>query len=193
MSTYVVVMGTAPALRAVGAVTRAAAAAPLVLTLDVGTSSLRTALYDRYGRAVDDLGARVTYEVTTTADGGVELDADVIVASAVTAIDDIVQQAGRLAEKIVAVATDTFWHNMIALDGEGQPLSPIYTWADTRATAAAEQLKKELDERAVHQRTGCVLHASYWPAKLRWLAATRPDLMQRAVTWVSIGEYLYLR
>lgn len=176
-----------------GTVEPDAAVGPLILTLDVGTSSLRTALYDRHGRAVGSLGARIAYEVQTTAEGGVELDPDTLLASAITAIDDIIEQAGALMSKVRAVATDTFWHNMIALDGAGQPLSPIYTWADTRATAAAEQLKLELDERAIHQRTGCVLHASYWPAKLRWLATARPDLMERAVSWVSVGEYLYLR
>jgi gluconokinase len=181
------------AVTAAGTVTPEAAVGPLVLTLDIGTSSLRTELYDRHGRAVAGPGARKTYEVVTTADGGVELDPDEIVKAAVTAIDEIVQQAGPLAGRIGAVATDTFWHNMIALDGDGRPLSPIYTWADTRATTAAEQLKQELNERAVHQRTGCVLHASYWPAKLRWLAVSRPDLVQRTQRWASIGEYLYFR
>lgn len=176
-----------------GSVVPEAALAPLVLTLDVGTSSLRTMLFDRYGRAVTRVGERVTYEVRTTADGGVELEPDVIVAAAVRAIDDVLQQSGALAQKIGAVATDTFWHNMIALDGHGQPVSPIFTWADTRASRAAEELKRDLDERAVHRRTGCVLHPSYWPAKLRWLAAERPDLMRDAASWVSIGEYLYLR
>ena len=28
---------------------------------------------------------------------------------------------------------------------------------------------------AIWQRTGCRLHPSYWPAKLRWLRETAPD------------------
>lgn len=176
-----------------GVVTPQAAVPPLVLTLDVGTSSLRTMLYDRHGREVAQLGSRITYEVHTTPDGGVELDPEAIVSSAASAIDDLLRQAGALADRIAAVSCDTFWHNMIALDAQGRPLSPIFTWADTRSSAAAETLKETLDERAVHARTGCVLHPSYWPAKLRWLALTRPDLMKQAAIWVSIGEYLYYR
>lgn len=169
------------------------AEAPLILTLDVGTSSLRTMLFDRRGRALHGLGARVTYDVRSTTGGGVELDADQIVESIATAIDELLHQCGPLSAKIGAVAGDTFWHNLISLDREGRALSPIFTWADTRATAAAEQLKQELDERAVHRRTGCVLHASYWPAKLRWLAAEQPDLVRRTTHWASIGEYLQYR
>ena len=176
-----------------GPVGREAAVAPLVLTLDIGTSSLRSMLFDRHGRVLDGLGARVTYDVRTTPDGGAELDPEQLLAAAVAVIDTILEQAGPLAARIGAVSTDTFWHNLIAFDAQDRPLSPVFTWADTRASAAAQQLKRELDERAVHARTGCVLHASYWPAKLRWLATARPELAGRAARWASIGEYLYAR
>jgi gluconokinase len=177
----------------VGTVAPADAMAPLILALDVGTSSLRTLLFDRHGHAVTGLGVRMTYDVRTTPDGGVELDADALVAGATEAIDTILSQSGALASHIAAVACDTFWHNMIALDGDGKAISPVFTWADTRATKAAAELKQELDERAVHSRTGAVLHASYLPAKLRWLHHQDPDLVKRTAHWVSIGEYLYWR
>ena len=32
------------------------------------------------------------------------------------------------------------------------------------------------NEREIHARTGCVLHWTYWPAKLRWLRRTSPDV-----------------
>ena len=54
-------------------------------------------------------------------------------------------------------------------------------------------LQERLDERAVHARTGCVLHPTYLAAKLRWLADTQPDAFRRARWWLSYGEYLYLQ
>lgn len=176
-----------------GTVAPAAAEPPLVLTLDVGTSSLRSLLFDRRGRAVEGVGCRVLYDVRTTADGGVELDPEALLTATVQVIDGLLQQAGTLTGAIGAVSMDTFWHNMLALDHGGAVLSPVYTWADTRASAAAEDLKKRLDERAVHSRTGCVLHPSYWPAKLHWLQQTAPDLLRAAASWLSIGEYVYYR
>lgn len=176
-----------------GTVSAAAATAPFILTLDVGTSSLRTLLFDRHGKAIDGMGARMTYDVRTTPDGGVELDPDSLVDAAITAIDGILKQCGNLGQQIAAVACDTFWHNMIALDADGKAISPVFTWADTRATAAAAELKETLDERAVHSRTGAVLHASYLPSKLHWLHKAQPDLVKRTAHWVSIGEYLYWR
>jgi gluconokinase len=52
-------------------------------------------------------------------------------------------------------------------------------------------MRTHFDERAYHARTGCFFHASYWPAKLRWLRATRRAAVRRTARWVSLGEYLY--
>ena len=43
---------------------------------------------------------------------------------------------------------------------------------------------------SIHARTGCHLHACYWPAKLRWLAHEGAGVLRRVTRWGSIGEYL---
>src|SRR3989442_902992 len=53
-------------------------------------------------------------------------------------------------------------------------------------------LRSALDEAALHARTGCHLHSSYWPAKLRWLARERPGETRRVTRWGSFGEHLEL-
>ena len=45
----------------------------------------------------------------------------------------------------------------------------------------------------MHQSTGCHLHPSYWPAKLAWLAAERPETLAQAKRAVSFGDYLFLQ
>src|SRR5207249_4780241 len=89
------------------------------------------------------------------------------------------------------VATDTFWHSLVGVDANGKAITPLITWEDTRPRQAAAELRRQLDQTAVHQRTGARLHASYWPAKLRWLATTQPDVFARVAQWLSFGEYLH--
>ena len=170
--------------------------APLVLALDVGTSSTRAMLFDRRGQAVEGVGAQTPYRLRTTPDGGVEADADTLVTVAAEAIDETLRRAGPLAAEIRAVGTSCFWHSLLAVDAseaDGRALTPVYSWADSRSADAADALRAELDEGAIHDRTGCVLHTSYWPAKLRWLATARPDLAGRAVRWLGYAEYLAAR
>jgi gluconokinase len=67
---------------------------------------------------------------------------------------------------------------------------PLLTWEDTRPRGAAAELRAQLDEEAIHKRTGARLHASYWPAKLHWLSKTQPELVKSTSQWLSFGEYL---
>jgi len=167
------------------------AAAPLVLALDVGTSSVRAYVYDALGRRLR--GARLRYAWRTTPDGGVEADADDVVRHTVAALDAVLHDAGPLAEQITAVGVAALWHSLLGVGADGRPATPAYAWSDARAAGAAAALRRRLDADAVHARTGAVLHTSYLPAKLLWLSESRPAEFARSRYWMSVGEYLALR
>ena len=162
----------------------------LVMALDVGTSSARARAFDAAGRALRGAEGHVAYEPATTVDGGVELDPRALVAAAAEALDRCVAGAGTRAGRIAAVGVSVFWHSLLALDRAGRPLTPVITWADTRSAPDALALRRAHDERALHARTGAPLHSAFFPAKLRWLARTRPEVMARAHTWCGFGEHL---
>lgn len=166
---------------------------PFILTLDIGSSSARAVIYDGRGRAVPGLAAHEPYEVQTGADGAAEDNPAAAIQRAARCIDAALERAGPLAGQIAAVAVDTLVSTFLALDGEGQPLTPLITYADTRNAADADALRLGLDEGAVHDRTGCLLRTSYWPARLAWLRRTRPDLWRAAARWATLGELLELR
>jgi gluconokinase len=137
--------------------------------------------------------AEIPHEMTITPDGGVETDARALFKRTIHSIDMLLDHVDRRPGSIRAVGISTFWHSLIGVSARRKPLTPIFTWADTRSQAAAEELKTRLDERAVHQRTGCAIHSSYLPAKLLWLSETKPDLFASVDRWLSFGEFLALR
>ena len=153
-----------------------------VLALDVGTSSVRAQLCDEHAREIGR-AARRAYEPRLGRDGSAELDADELVDAAVAV----------LGETRDVLAISCFWHSLLLLDGDRRPLTPVLLWQDRRAAAQAEELARRLDPQRVHQRTGCFLHPSYWPAKLAWLRAEQPGTLARAKHAVSFGDYLFLQ
>lgn len=175
-----------------GVVAPADATDPLVLAIDAGTSSVRALVYDAEGREVTGREVHRPYTVATTPDGGVTADPNFLVELVGSCLDEVMPEVMEAHRSVAAVACDTFWHSLIGVDGSGRALTQVLTWADTRAAGAAVELRSRLDEAAVHRRTGCVLHASYWPAKLLWLQQSNPDLMTKVEYWMSFGEYLYL-
>jgi gluconokinase len=166
---------------------------PLVLTIDVGSSSARAILFDDRANAIDGMSARRSYEFQTTPDGGVEIAADALLDLVVGVLDETLHKAGERSSGIVAVAVSTFWHNLVGVDSNGRAITPVYSWADTRSAAAAETLRAKLSEEEVHARTGCVLHPNYLPAKLFWIQQTQLQVFRRVAHWMSFGEYLYLK
>ncbi|OLC53987.1 MAG: hypothetical protein AUH85_12740 [Chloroflexi bacterium 13_1_40CM_4_68_4] len=169
------------------------AEAPLVLAIDVGTSGVRAFVFDRRARPIGVCIARVDHAVRTSRDGEATLDPPAVMRSVLGVIDAVVRRAGGRASEIRAVAMCTFWHSLLGVDDRGRPTTRIITWADTRPHAAAARLRAELDEVTVHARTGCMLHASYLPAKLLWLRDAAADAFRRTSHWLSVGEYLYLQ
>ncbi|HZC77954.1 MAG TPA: FGGY family carbohydrate kinase, partial [Ktedonobacterales bacterium] len=165
--------------------------APCVLALDIGTSSVRALLYDASGAAIPGAQAHYTYDLTLGDDGEHSVDADRLVTLVADCIDEVLATPRAQAARIAAVATVTFWHSLVPVDAAGRALMPVMTWADVRPAAAAQMLRSQLDGAAIHRRTGARLHASYWPAKLRWLATAQPDVFQHAARFLSFGEYLH--
>jgi len=105
-------------------------------------------------------------------------------------IDAVLAKAGLLVSEITGVGVCTFVGNILGVYQMARPLTPVFTYADTRAEKEATRLRTELDESEVHDRTGCHLHASYLPARFRWLAKSRPDVFHQVDRWLSIGEYM---
>ena len=153
-----------------------------VLALDVGSSSTRSCAYDERGRASGEC-ARRKYSARTARDGSAELDAGDLVRAA----EAVLAEAGDAD----ALGISCFWHSLLLLDEHNEPLTPVLLWQDSRAAAQAEALAERLDQQAVHERTGCMLHPSYWPAKLAWLA--EQGTLAQAHRVVSFADYLFLR
>ena len=168
---------------------------PLVLALDVGTSSVRAVLYDKTCHAIEGIEGRTHYQMIVAPDGGVEIDADKLTEIICKTIDECLHQAGALFpdlnEAICGIGYSNFWHAMLGVDHEGNAITPLYNWSDTRSSPEAKALSEEFGVKWIHQRTGVVPHASYYPAKILWLQRTNPNLAARVSRWISIGEYLY--
>lgn len=166
---------------------------PLILALDIGTSSTRAMLFDRMAQPVPDCAVQVVTQMQTMVDGGAVFDAQELFTKTIRAIDQLLQQAGSRAVQIGGVTCATFVGNVLGVDSAGEAVTPIYTYADTRNAVDAEHLRMQLGAEGLvqaHDRTGTLVHTSYLPARFRWLARTQPALLKSVRYWMSFGEYL---
>lgn len=161
-----------------------------VLALDIGTSHVKCGLYDALARPLSGMLAQRRLRLASLEPGAAELDPTQLMRAAAQCLDDVASRAQAASCSIAAVGVCSFWHSMLGIDAKGAPVTPVYTWAETRAWPQAEWLRSHLDEEAAHARTGCRFHPSYWPARLLWLRSARPNEFAAATKWMSPAEFL---
>lgn len=150
---------------------------------------MRAALFDPRGKRVPDTLVQKVYSLKTARDGMAELDPFEVLRQAKTCL----KGAAGGWHNISGVGISCFWHSMVGTDAEGNPLTPIYTWADSRCREDAARLRQDLSEQEVHAETGCMLRSSFWPAKLRWLKRTDRARFKKVRYWMSPGEWIQLK
>ena len=164
-----------------------------MVALDIGTSSVRALLFDSGGDEVPGIEVHRPYAARVAPDGTYVVDAGKLFGLVTSAVDDLLRVAGpRRRGRIAGVGISTFWHSVLAADGRGRALTPVLLWGDTRCRAEADRLKADLDAEVIHQRTGCILHTTYWPAKMAWLRRVEPELFSRlGVRWLSFWDLVH--
>lgn len=164
-----------------------------ILALDIGTSSVRAAIYDGQGRRIEKSFVKNERNLDVTEDGGAEIDAEKAISQVIRAVEDVLSKTPTLAEKVEYVATSSFWHSLVGIDAKGKAVTPVYGWADTRSTKFVQTLQENFNENTTHNRTGARFHSSYWTAKLLWLKHDKPKVFAKAKYWLSFSDFLALR
>ncbi|MCX6018965.1 MAG: FGGY family carbohydrate kinase [Chloroflexi bacterium] len=159
------------------------------LVLDLGSSSTRAMIY-----APDDLRepvamVRAPFSFDVDEHGRSEEHAVDVCERLFGLLDALANEASKLPP-IETIGFSSYATSLLCLDSGGAPLTPVFTYADTRSAADARALRSRIDELAVLQRTGCRVRANYWPARLTWLARTRPEIFARSAHFVSLADFL---
>jgi gluconokinase len=165
-----------------------------ILAFDIGSSSTRTAVFDEKARCIRQTAASIPYGVRYTPDGGAELSPFLLRRAAKRCLGETLRKHGTselCRMPVTTIAASSLWHALIGLDRHARPITPVFTWADSRASDDVARLREKLRETDIHARTGCMLRSSFWPAKILWLKRTRPKLFQRIATWASPVDWIF--
>ncbi len=173
--------------------TSAGSKTPVLLSLDIGTSGIRAALFDEHGAEIPGSGVKSSRLAPGAMDFSTS-DADALRSQVVETIDATLFEAQFVdaTARIELIAVSCFWHSLLGIDETGRPTTPVLGWADNRAATAVVELRSKLNEQQVHARTGCRLHPSYWPAKILRLRNEEPEVFGRTANWLSFAEFLAL-
>ncbi len=164
---------------------------PYVLAIDIGSSSVKAGIYDAVANSLEHTQVALAHTQRISREGMHEEDAEQLRHVVESAVDLVLQKDARASAKLVAVGMDAMASTIIGLDRDLEPITPIYTYADTRTSADVEQLRKSIDVDAAYDRIGVMQHTSYVPARIVWLRRTQPEIFRRIARWSDVSTYIY--
>lgn len=154
----------------------------LILAIDVGTTNVKSVLFNERGEALRASVAELT--LLTGPGGAAEHDPRELLQA--------VRSTSKLAakgERVDVVALSFYQHGLMLADSEGRPLTNILTHLDTRAARQAAWIEASGPARELYVRTGCPPLFVYALPKAMWLARTRPEIVEKA-RWFLVGKDL---
>lgn len=129
----------------------------------------------------------IAYPLLHPQPGYAELDPEVVC----TAVKQCIQiVCARFSTDPKFISFSAAMHGLIAMDKSGKPLTHCITWADTRATTAATQLRSHANAQTLYENTGVPIHAMTPLCKLIWLQEMQPAVFKQAAVFIGIKEYV---
>lgn len=163
----------------------------LLLGIDAGTTSLKTALFSPDGRC---LGIqREEYSLDTPSVEKAQLDPCFYWDACVRTIRALLNSVGCSSKEIAALSVSSQGETFITLDASGESIYPAIVWLDNRASAQAQKLAKKFGTQA-YQKTGIPEIIPTWTAcKILWLKENEPDIFKQAAKFLLVEDYILYR
>lgn len=152
-----------------------------LMGIDVGTTSVKTAVFDET--------LKMLYN--NNIDYTLESHGDIVELEAIKYWDIVKLELANLDVSVDALAIDTQCETLILTDEEGNPVRKAIVWLDNRATKEAEQIEKRFGRKKVYEITGQPEITATWPAcKLLWVKNNEPDVWAKTKKIFLLEDYL---
>ncbi len=151
-----------------------------ILSLDIGTTSMRGILYSEEG---NELGMKSCLTPLVFRGEYIEQDPDVFTNALVEICKDV-QQYGS----VDAISLTAFRSAPTIVDENGKALANFIMWQDTRNKEICERIAPH--NETLYQTTGAKVNAVFTASKITWFKENEPELYKKAYKAMIVPDYL---
>ncbi|KAB7744240.1 hypothetical protein GA707_12425 [Nostocoides sp. F2B08] len=158
----------------------------VVIGVDVGTTATKVVAFGLDIRWTHV--ASRTYPTEHPNPGWHEQDPAELMSAVLEGLTECVGAIGEA--QVVGLGVSTAMHGLIGLAEDGTPLTPLVTWADTRAVDEVEALRESGQDLELHRATGTPVHPMSPLAKIMWFTRNEPELSAAVDQWVGLKTWI---
>lgn len=151
-----------------------------IMTLDQGTTSSRTILFDERGEIVSL--AQKEFSQIYPKPGWVEHDPMEIWSTQASVITEAVLKQNIKPGEIAAIGITNQRETTVVWDKtSGIPVYNAIVWQDRRTSGQCDKLKQKKYDKVIQQKTGLVLDAYFSATKIQWILNNVDGVKQKAI------------
>jgi xylulokinase len=162
---------------------------PLVVGVDVGTTSAKAVVVDDTGRVLGE--CRREYPTEYVGSGGAQQDPRHWWSAVAHCVAGALERSDADAASVAVVGVSSQAPSVVLLDDSGEPLGPALLWMDRRGQAECDGRAAESDR--VIDLTGNRPDSYYAAPKLAWALGRDPSLRTRAARVAMANGYVVRR
>ncbi|TFL16218.1 FGGY-family carbohydrate kinase [Jannaschia formosa] len=163
----------------------------LIIGIDAGTSVIKAVAFDLSGRQVATASVRNRY--VTGPDGSATQSMPQTWADCAAALRGLGEKVERLASRTAAIALTGQGDGTWLVGKRDAPVADAWLWLDARAAPTVRRLAAAEGERARFEATGTGLNTCQQGSQIAHMAATFPDLLDRAEAALHCKDWLFLK
>ena len=161
----------------------------MYLTFDVGTTSVKTALYNRSGKILHKVIR--SYTLDSPKVDWYEVDPEIYWQAVIEGLKEVILKSGVDPKGIKSICGCSQGETVILLDNRDQPIRPAMVWLDKRARKEVDELRSAIGEEEFFRVTGISEIDTTWSAlKLLWLKKNEKDTYSRISKFFLIEDYI---
>ena len=159
-----------------------------LITIDLGTSSTKTALWDDKGNTLAE--ATQTYPLHRPDPLWAEIDGNVWWQALCMTVRQVVAESAIDLNEIAGIGVDAVSWTLIPVDQHVNPLHPAMIWLDRRAGAETQWLNALPEAEQLVNLVGNSIDAAYITPKLLWLKHNHPRIFEAAHRFLDATGFI---
>ncbi|MBU5465442.1 gluconokinase [Virgibacillus sp. MSJ-26] len=160
-----------------------------MLGVDIGTTSTKAVLFRETGEIIAQ--ENNGYDLYTPDISTAEQDPEEIFQAVILSIGNVMRQSQIKPEKLSFISFSSAMHSLIAIDENGEPLTPCITWADNRSANWAQKIKDEHHGHDIYLKTGTPIHPMSPLSKITWIEHDEKEIAKQTKKYIGIKEYIF--
>ncbi len=160
----------------------------MYIGIDLGTSSVKILMMTKEGQIIDE--TTEDYPVYFPKSNWAEQLPEEWWQGTLKALKTLIERNHAQKSQIKSISFSGQMHGMVALDHDGQVLTPAIIWCDQRTALECEEITAFFGQSKLSELVGNKALTGFTAPKILWLKKNHPDLFEKVAMYLLPKDYI---